>query len=94
VERRIDAQGRALKTVFIHIYDGKPHPTTGNPNYDATAYTRVDYQHREGRAFQTGEVSGNWSDRRSADGKTYTGTADGVSANSQHYNSVLVYDRQ
>src|SRR5437899_12903186 len=23
----IDAQGQAVKTVFSHIYDGKPHPT-------------------------------------------------------------------
>jgi hypothetical protein len=25
----IDAEGKATKTVFAHIYDGKPHPTTG-----------------------------------------------------------------
>ena len=27
----IDAQGQMVKTVFSHIYDGKPHPTTGVP---------------------------------------------------------------
>jgi hypothetical protein len=27
----IDAQGRALKNVLMHIYDGKPHSTMGNP---------------------------------------------------------------
>jgi hypothetical protein len=27
-----DAQGQAFKEVLIHIYDGRPHPTTGSPN--------------------------------------------------------------
>src|SRR5437868_3427120 len=38
----VDAQGNASTQVLIHIYDGQPHPLTGNPNYDARSYTRVD----------------------------------------------------
>ena len=26
----IDAKGNATTSVFLHIYDGQPHPTTGN----------------------------------------------------------------
>jgi hypothetical protein len=37
----VDAQGQPFKLVFRHIYDGMPHPTTGSPNYDSTAYTRI-----------------------------------------------------
>jgi hypothetical protein len=37
----IDSQGREIKTVMMHIYDGILHPTTGNPNFDASAYTRT-----------------------------------------------------
>jgi hypothetical protein len=37
---RLDAQGQSFKMIFRHIYDGQPHPTTGNPEWDATAYTR------------------------------------------------------
>jgi len=90
----IDAQGQASKAVFMHIYDGKPHPTTGNPNYDSTAYTRVDtntvnlVRFREGKQVETGHIV------VSGDGKTYTATAEGTAANGQQYSIVLVYDRQ
>src|SRR5215831_17360087 len=35
----VDAQGQTVKTVFTHIYDGKPHPTTGVAGglYDSSA---------------------------------------------------------
>jgi hypothetical protein len=38
----IDAQGNATSVVFMHIYDGQPHSSTGSPIFDATAYTRLD----------------------------------------------------
>jgi hypothetical protein len=38
----IDVQGNPISGVLMHIYDGQPHPSTGSPDYDATAYTRVD----------------------------------------------------
>jgi hypothetical protein len=90
----IDAQGGALKTVFVHIYDGKPHPTTGNPNYDSTAYTRVDtntvniVRFKAGKSVETGQIV------VSGDGKTYAATAEGTTANGQHYSNLFVYDRQ
>src|SRR5258708_1084310 len=57
----IDAQGQASKAVYMHIYDGKPHPTPGVPGgvYDATAYTRIDtntvnfVRFKDGKAVQT-----------------------------------------
>jgi hypothetical protein len=79
----IDAQGRASTTVFVHIYDGKPHPTTGNSNYDSTAYTRINtntvnfVRFREGKSAETGSIV------VSADGKTYTATAEGTAVNGQ-----------
>ena len=38
----IDAQGNATTSVFLHVYDGQPHSTTGSPLYDASAYLRLD----------------------------------------------------
>jgi hypothetical protein len=35
-----DDQG-PFKVVLMHIYDGMPHPTTGTPDYDSTAFTRI-----------------------------------------------------
>ena len=37
----VTADGQMLHTVFMHIYDGKPHPTTGNPNFDSSTYNRI-----------------------------------------------------
>jgi hypothetical protein len=38
----LDAQGSSATAVFMHIYDGMPHPSTGLSFWDASAYTRVD----------------------------------------------------
>jgi len=41
----VDAQGQTVKTVFMHIYDGKPHPTTAWPAaYMTQAPTRESTQ--------------------------------------------------
>jgi hypothetical protein len=92
----IDAQGQATKTVFIHIYDGKPHPTTGVAGglYDASAYTRIDantvnfVRSKDGKAVQTG-----WA-RLSGDGKTYTVTTGGMGPNGQAMSTVGVFEKQ
>ncbi len=34
----VDGEGKPAKFVYQHIYDGQRHPTTGNPDYDSTAY--------------------------------------------------------
>src|SRR5215467_14819742 len=92
----IDAEGKATKTVFAHIYDGKPHPTTGVAGglYDSSTYTRIDantvnwIRSKDGKAAQTGwfVVSG--------DGKTYTVTTGGVGPNGQAISTVAVFDKQ
>src|SRR6516162_10354959 len=79
----IDAEGKATKTVFAHIYDGKPHPTTGVAGglYDSSTYTRIDantidfVRSKDGKAIQTG-----WA-VVSGDGKTYTVTTGGIGVN-------------
>jgi hypothetical protein len=55
----IDAQGQATKIVFMHIYDGKPHPTTGNPLFDETTYTPVDDHHVKWVRSKAGPTSPN-----------------------------------
>jgi hypothetical protein len=90
----IDAQGQTVKTVFMHIYDGKPHPTTvAGGFFDATTYNRVDaytvnfVRSKDGKAVQTG------SNVVSADGKTFTVFTVGVGANGQQISSVAVYEK-
>jgi hypothetical protein len=79
----VDAQGQSSKAVFRHIYDGMPHPTTGNPDYDSTAYTRVGntingVRFRQGKTVEVmqGVI---------VPSKTYTITAEGIAANGQPY---------
>ena len=38
----VDYQGNPFETILLHIYDGQPHPTTGNPLYDSSTYTKID----------------------------------------------------
>jgi hypothetical protein len=97
IRRKADiAQGQATKTVFTHIYDGKPHPTTGVPGglFDATTYTRIDahtvnwVRSKDGKTVQTG------SNVLSADGKTFTVTTEGTGPNGQPIHNVAVYEKQ
>jgi hypothetical protein len=91
-----DAQGQTAKTVFMHVYDGKPHPTAGVAGgiYDTTTYNRVDaytvnfVRSKDGKAVQTG------SNVVSADGKTFTVFTVGVGANGQQISSFAVYEKQ
>jgi len=79
----IDAQGQTIKTVCAHIYDGKPHPTTGVAGglSDTSTYNRVDantvnfVRSKDGKVVQTG------SNVVSADGKTFTVTTIGIGPN-------------
>jgi len=90
----IDAQGQATKVVLMHIYDGKPHPTTGNPLFDATTYTPVDAYHvnfvrsKDGKAVLAGSIV------ISSDGRTFTATTEGTGANGEKISSVAVYEKQ
>jgi hypothetical protein len=88
----VTADGQTFKTVFQQIYDGQPHPTTGFPNYDASASTRIGNTINSVRFKQgkTVEVSQGIVDP----GKTFTVRAEGINANGQPYHFVLVYDRQ
>jgi hypothetical protein len=87
-----DAQGRAYKIVFRHIYDGMPHATTGIPTYDSTIYTRIGntinaVRFRTGKPVEAAQVV-------IVPGKTLTNTAEGIDENNQPYHYVQIYDRQ
>jgi hypothetical protein len=90
----IDAQGRATKVVLMHIYDGKPHPTTGNPLFDATTYTPVDAYHVNWVRSKDGKAVLSGSNVVSSDGKTFTVTTEGTGANGEKISSVAVFEKQ
>jgi hypothetical protein len=88
----VNNQGQVTHSVFRHIYDGVPHPTTGNPDYDSTAYTRIGNT-INGVRFRQGNTA-EVMQGVIVPGKTYTITAEGIAANGQPYHYVLVLERQ
>jgi hypothetical protein len=88
----VDAQGQPYKRVFRHIYDGMPHPTTGNPAIDSSAYTRIGntiniVRFKQGKTMSVEQAV-------IVPGRTYTLTYEGIDANNQPYHGVSVYERQ
>jgi len=90
----IDAQGNPTTIVFMHIYDGQPHSTTGSPVFDASAYTRLDANTLVFTRSKAGKLVGVGTALVSQDGKTWTVTQTGADANGRPANSVAVYDKQ
>ena len=90
----VDAQGNQTTVVFLHIYDGQPHPTTGSPLFDASAYNRLDPNTYAFSRLKGGKLVGVGWAVVSQDGKTWTVTQTGPDANGRPVNSVAVYDKQ
>jgi hypothetical protein len=92
----IGAQGNPFSVVYMLIFDGQPHPTTGVPDIDASVMTRDDAHTvnfslltKAGKlVFETGTLV------VSQDGKTVIVTAKGTDARVREYNFVVVYDKQ
>jgi hypothetical protein len=87
----INAQGNPILAVFMHIYDGQPHPTTGSSLSDAIAYTRVDAHTINYSLTKAGKLVETGTLVVSQDGKTLTVTEKGTNASGREYNDVLVY---
>jgi hypothetical protein len=91
----INAQGNAATTVFMHIYDGQPHPTTGSPVFDASTYLRVNGNTIIFSRSKAGKLVSTGTNVVSADGKTLTVTTTGIlDANGLAGTNTAVYDKQ
>jgi hypothetical protein len=90
----IDAQGKPITGVYIHIYDGKFYPTTGAPGVDSTAYTRVDPNVVKFTRMNAGKVIQTGFHVVSSDGKTLTVITTGTDANGREINTFAVFEKQ
>ena len=88
----IDAQGNPTVGVLMHIYDGQPHPSTGNALFDASAYTRVDANTVIFSRSKAGKLQSIGSGVVSQDGKTMTVTTTGTAGRGG--TDIGVYDKQ
>ena len=90
----INAEGKPIKPVFIHIYDGKPYPTTGAVGYDSSAYTPVDANIVKFTRLNAGKVIQSGFHVISSDGKTFTVITTGTGPNGREINTFAVYEKQ
>jgi hypothetical protein len=90
----IDAQGNPTTFVAMHIYDGQPHPSTGSPNYDASAYTRLDANTVIYTRLKAGKLVEIGTGVISQDGKTLTVSVSGTDASGRAGTGVAVYEKQ
>jgi hypothetical protein len=92
--QRIDAAGNVSTGVVMHVYDGQPHPATGNPDFDATVITQVDANSLIASRLKAGKLVQVGTVVISQDGKTLTNSITGVNVNGQPVKSIAVYDKQ
>jgi hypothetical protein len=90
----VDAQGNPSKAVVMTFNDGKSHPVTGVPAYDAASDKRVNDSTAWVIRTKAGKVVQTLIGEYSADGKTWTITTAGVTQNGQQLYNVTVYDKQ
>jgi hypothetical protein len=90
----INAAGDPTSGGVTRNYDGMPHPVTGNPAYDAVAWTRVDPYTVIFSRTKAGKLVQTETNVVSQDGKTATDTVTGTDANGRPINIVGVYDKQ
>ena len=88
----IDTQGNPTAGVLMHIYDGQPHPSTGNPNIDSSAYTRVDANTFIFSRLKAGKLQAIGTGVVSQDGKTLTVNTTGTAGRGG--TDIAVYDKQ
>jgi hypothetical protein len=89
----IDAQGNPYSVVYMLIFDGQPHPTTGSSLSDASAFTRVDAHTINYSLTKAGKLVETGTGVVSQDGKTLTFTDNGTDASGREYNDVFVNDK-
>ena len=90
----IDAEGNPHIAVFMHIYDGQPHPSTGIRDFDESIYTRVDAYTVNVSRTKAGKLVQTETIVVSPDGKTKTATRTGTDADGRQINVTAVYDKQ
>ena len=91
----VEADGSPTVVVFTEVvFDGKPHPVTGSPIYDAAAGTRVDAHTTNTSYIKAGKAVLTSTNVTSQDGKTFTVTVTGADANGRPINFIGVYEKQ
>ena len=90
----VDGTGKATHSEWTGKFDGKDYPVTGDANFDARWYKKVDDrsmdfgQKKAGKSILTGRIS------LAADGKSRTVTTSGMNGKGQKFNNTAVFDKK
>jgi hypothetical protein len=88
------ADGKESTVTLTFKDDGKPYPTSGNPDFDTVSVTRVNAMTTHSTQTKAGATVGTGVRTVSKDGKTLTFAQKGTHAGGAKYDDVSVYDRQ
>ena len=80
----------------MHIYDGQPYPTTGAPDYDASAYTRAEVNIHHCQPFEGWEACRQLGTQSRVPGRQdqHQPLTRCAHANGRLCNDILVMDKQ
>jgi hypothetical protein len=90
----VAGDGTAMKWGYTTMRDGKDAPVTGNPNYDAVAFTQPTPTTGTAAYKKEGKVIITSKSSLSTDGKTLTLTSTGTDPKGQAVNNVSVYTKK
>jgi hypothetical protein len=90
----INADGSPRAVVASHIFDNNPHPASGLPLYDTSAYTRVNANTISARYLKAGSVTQTATWIVTQDGKTLTVAVKGIDASGRQVDELRVYEKQ
>jgi hypothetical protein len=88
------ADGKESTLTVTFKDDGKPHPVTGNPDFDSVTVKHVDAGTTHGTQMKAGVIVSTSVRSVSKDGKTLTFAQKGTRANGVAFDDLSVYDRQ
>lgn len=90
----IDKDGKAVHNEWTGKFDGKDYPVTGDPNYDARSYKKVNDHTMDLTVKMGGKVTVTGRIVAAADGKSRTVTLNATDSSGKKVTSTAVYDKQ
>lgn len=90
----VDSEGKPIRAGFTIVNDGKYYAVTGVPDFDSSAFKRIDAYTVEYTRMKAGKVVFSGKRVLSGDSKILTFTESGVNAKGQQVSSVVIYDKQ
>ena len=85
---------KAVHTEWTGRFDGKDHPSTGNPGEDTRAYRKINDRTSEFTSKKDGKVIVTGRVVVAADGKSRTVTTTGTTAKGKKFKNTGVFDKQ